>query len=275
MALSDFFEAQRTYKPSPASVRREAKWVESASKYKSTRGKVKDGQLIKVDPKLAERTAKAIAKTCPIIAEPFNRHMGPLALRAFNQWPVETGLSKSLLSLEYKVDSGEIRGVLKDAAPYAYFIRQKTGAAKSKGKKRTGSGGRSRDVGKKDTNRSRWLTIAEAPARKRDPTIWAAATLKAARSMTPVTYAAVQNIYERIKSKRNHVDAWFQGYLMVKKGMDPKEVEMLILKVTSPRRPRKKKGKNIAKDLVFDPGKTVAEQILRDIQTNIAREFKL
>ena len=277
MALSEFFEAQRTYKPSPAAVRREAKWVESASKYKSTRGKVKDGQLIKADPKLAEKTARAIARTCPIIAEPFNKHMGPLALNVFRQWPGETGLSKSLIALDYdNISRGRgIKGTIKNTAPYAYMIRQKTGAAKSRGRKREGRGGRSRDTGKVDTNWARFMEIAEAPARKRDPKIWAAATLKAARSTNPITYGAVQNIYQRIKSKRNHIDAWYQGYLMVRKGMDPKAVERLILKATAPKRPRKKKGKNVAQDLVFKPGAKVAEEILRDIQENIAREFKL
>ena len=274
MALSDFFAEQKRYRPNPAAVRREAKWIEQASRYKSTRRKVKDGHRIKVDPHLAEKTAKAIAKTCPIIAQPFNDNKGPLALKAFKEWPVETGLSKSLIALDYSnLPQGRgIKGTIKCTAPYAYFIRERTGTGK---KRLRGMAGKKKDVGKHDDNRSRWLAIAQAPARGRDQRIWAAATLKAARSVSVVTYAAVQVIYERIKGKPNHVDAWFVGLELVKKGGDPRQVELMINKAVSPKRRTKRRGKLVAKDLLFDPGEKVAEAILKEIQQNIVREFSL
>lgn len=84
------------------------------------------GALVQVDRGLQAVVADLMHRVNPAAAEAFNRHLGPVAGAAFQRWPVDTGLSKSLLTLEYglSADGATLTGSLVNRAPYALFIRR-------------------------------------------------------------------------------------------------------------------------------------------------------
>lgn len=82
------------------------------------------GPGIRVDPGVQRTVLDLMARAAPAFAKSANRHLVPVARQAFDLWPVRTGLSKSLLSLEANVssDGAEIDVRLVNRAPYAAFI---------------------------------------------------------------------------------------------------------------------------------------------------------
>jgi hypothetical protein len=80
---------------------------------------------VKVDPRLAEDMYQLAAKVVPVLRDAYDEHMGGFALKVFQSWPVASGLSKALISLEYTAQSNGIRfiGRLVSRAPYTQFIK--------------------------------------------------------------------------------------------------------------------------------------------------------
>lgn len=82
------------------------------------------GTGIQFDPTLQDRVMSMIASAAPAVAEAFNRHYGRIAIDALKAWPVDTGLSKALVFLEYtQNDAGQFVASLGCRAPYAYYIQ--------------------------------------------------------------------------------------------------------------------------------------------------------
>lgn len=81
--------------------------------------------LIQVDPALTQKVIELMESVAPAMADAFNRHLVPVADNAFNQWPVLSGFSKSLLGLEFIVspDGLSFTGAITNRAPYSLFIR--------------------------------------------------------------------------------------------------------------------------------------------------------
>ena len=278
-SLTEFFEAQRTYQPSEKAVRKRASWEARLAKPRVKGRSIPKDALVQYDPRLQMKFAKSIAEACPLIGKPFNDTLGKVAIRAFREWPVDSGLSKSLLALDYKYEDDEMRGIVKCTAPYAYMIRETKEKAKTAtaGAKRRGS---SKNVrGKKskgDPDVSRWLAIGNNPARGRSKNIWRAATFVASRSQVPTTYAGVQVAYKSIKNSPNKIQAFATAFKLVESGADPRsaysEAMRAIKKTTKKRRPR---GKNVVNELIFKPGKIAANKLEKEIALAIRRSFGL
>lgn len=64
-----------------------------------------------------------IVQIAPALAVAYDRHLRPIAINAFNRWPVKSGLSKSLLTVEYRQDNHGFWATVKNEAPYAGFIK--------------------------------------------------------------------------------------------------------------------------------------------------------
>ena len=73
---------------------------------------------------------KQIGKAGPVVAAAINKHLAPVAERAFDRWPIQTGTSKSLLFLQIEVAPGgkSISAKIVNLAPYAAGIRRGTTA---------------------------------------------------------------------------------------------------------------------------------------------------
>lgn len=127
MALRQLVSAQEAFlarvNSNPAAVRKRAQWQERGDRYLRAYPTMPRGSLVQVDPRLQAQVVGMIAEVYPSVADSFTRHLVPVAEHAFNEWPVKTGLSKSLLALEFGVDSPTVfRGSIVARAPYTYFI---------------------------------------------------------------------------------------------------------------------------------------------------------
>lgn len=106
--------------------RQRARWQLRGDRYLRKYGGMKPKQaLITVDPSHSLIVLDLIERIAPSLARAYERHMGDIAQAAFRDWPVRSGLSKSLLTLEYTTTGGGTRfvGRLRNRAPYAWFIR--------------------------------------------------------------------------------------------------------------------------------------------------------
>ena len=271
-SLTEFFEQQRQYRPDKSAVKRHAEWKARLAKPRIKGGrKAKPGDLVKVDSRLQEKFARAIGETCPMISEPFNETLGELALNAFRWWPVETGMSKSMLALEYKYESNEMRGILRNTAPYAYMIKSLHIYQKKK-KAKTAPVGRRKP--KSDPDVTKWLAIGNDPARGRDRTTWRAATFKTSRWQVPVSYAGVQATYKQMNSPKK-ISAYANAFSLVAGGTKPDDASNIAQSEIQKGKSKKRAGKNVVQELVFKPGKGAADELFKLISRNIAREFSL
>lgn len=116
--------------------RKEALWSSRGERYMRATGQAHN--LVRVPPELQQDVLAIMAQTAPALAGAFDRHLAPLAQEAFDKWPESTGLSKSLLSLEYTVRGNTFTGGVYSRAPYTMFIRQskKTPEERAKAKAR-------------------------------------------------------------------------------------------------------------------------------------------
>lgn len=128
---AELIRAGLTVSSSPEQVSAKAAWRTPGLSSISRQGT--RGQLITVDPGLQDMISEFLEMLGPVVAKAFNDNIGPLAQEAFDQWPepppgppARTGLSKSLLALEFAVsaDGTEITASLVNRAPYALFIRR-------------------------------------------------------------------------------------------------------------------------------------------------------
>jgi hypothetical protein len=106
-------------------VRKEARWQVSAKRYLrayGTLGAHFDG--IRVDPRLQDIVIELMEGVAPRLQAAFDEHLAGLAFAAWREWPVASGLSKSMISLEYEVTEGgdTFSGRLRSRAPYTVFI---------------------------------------------------------------------------------------------------------------------------------------------------------
>ena len=80
--------------------------------------------LVRIDPKLRKDMFQLISDLAPMLVESYDRNLGGLAFKAWREWPVATGLSKSMIELRYDTedDATKIRGRVVSRAPYTGYI---------------------------------------------------------------------------------------------------------------------------------------------------------
>lgn len=82
------------------------------------------GVQVAVDPALREAILRKIDSLAPAMAEAFDSALAPMMFKAWREWPVRSGLSKSLLNLEYyQVGDASFAARVGCAAPYTVFIK--------------------------------------------------------------------------------------------------------------------------------------------------------
>jgi len=169
MALSEFFERQREYQASPSAVRKRATWSARGNRYLRASGGLRRDDLVQPDPDLNRKLALLTEQAFPVVSRAFNDHLGPVAVAAFESWPVASGLSKSLLDLEYKIDGDALVGVLVDRAPYAYYIRERTRTPRAKPRSFRPEEVAMMDRPPKGATREEWIQAIAVGAKQVDP----------------------------------------------------------------------------------------------------------
>lgn len=81
--------------------------------------------LIRQGPGLAKTLFELVQTLDGNLAQAYDRHLGALALYAFDEWPVSSGLSKAMLELTYTAAGGQFVGRINSRAPYTPFIKGK------------------------------------------------------------------------------------------------------------------------------------------------------
>ena len=79
---------------------------------------------VRVPPELYEAVLEMMQAVAPALQAAYDKHLAALAFLAWKAWPVASGLSKSLLALEYEVSEGgdTFTGRIRSRAPYTVFI---------------------------------------------------------------------------------------------------------------------------------------------------------
>lgn len=103
--------------------RKEAQWEARVSHYmRNSKGLSKEGWL-RSNTDQSKEIAKLISGVAPDLVRIFDKHLGKTILDAWRKWPVGTGLSKSMLSIEYFVDGDKFTARLESRAPYSMYIK--------------------------------------------------------------------------------------------------------------------------------------------------------
>ena len=109
----------------PGRIQKHAQWTASGERYMRKLGGLSRTALVSVDPGIQHVVLGLMDSAAPILARSFQRRLVPVAEAAFDKWPVQTGLSKSLIGLEFTVDAfGRFKASFVNRTPYALFIRQ-------------------------------------------------------------------------------------------------------------------------------------------------------
>lgn len=105
--------------------RQRAAWKLRGDRYLRNYGGLRKDALVQVDPALSLHVLGLIEQIAPSLSRSYDRHLGDVAKSAFRDWPVRSGLSKSLLGLEYTTRGGGTTfiGRVVNRAPYSWFIR--------------------------------------------------------------------------------------------------------------------------------------------------------
>ena len=109
----------------PGAIQKQALWKNRGAHY--LRGtNFRSDATITVDPASQRQILSLIGDVAPSIAAAFVKNLVPLAERAQREWPVKTGLSQALVSLEFTVtpDGKSFIGEVRNRAPYAFFINR-------------------------------------------------------------------------------------------------------------------------------------------------------
>ncbi len=121
--MAVFIPRDATFGSSPSQVEGKAVWNnDGAELLKAIRGAT--GAAVSVDPGIQQTILAIMASAAPAVANAINLDLVPVAQRAFSAWPVKSGLSKSLLTLEVGIggDGKTFEASIINRAPYAGFI---------------------------------------------------------------------------------------------------------------------------------------------------------
>jgi hypothetical protein len=116
-------------------IRKATRWTVNGRRYVRN-FRVPPGSLIVPDPAGVQPMIDLLEAVCPAFTRAVDRQLVPAAMASRAQWPVDTGLSKSLLYLTYEQGPGAAPGrsgsvyVAKfgSGAPYTWFINRSASA---------------------------------------------------------------------------------------------------------------------------------------------------
>lgn len=110
-----------------AATSKERQWALSGKRYlRAYKGL--DGQIIRFPAELLQLVAERIEAIAPRLSAAYDSELGRFALDAWREWPVATGLSRSLLDVEVEQRGETLHGRVVSRAPYTVFIKGRGGS---------------------------------------------------------------------------------------------------------------------------------------------------
>jgi hypothetical protein len=100
-----------------------ARWQTRAPSYMRTANPGLARQVVIPDPGIEQAVAELIGSVAPALAAAFDAHLAPVMSAAWAQWPVRSGLSKSLLNLGFSEGDDVFIAKLQSLAPYTVYIK--------------------------------------------------------------------------------------------------------------------------------------------------------
>ena len=100
-----------------------ARWQVRAAQYLRTSPSVAPRAVVRPDPGIERGVADLISSVAPALADAFDGELAPVMRRAFDQWPVRSGLSKTLLNLGFAQGDAVFAAKLQSLAPYTIYIK--------------------------------------------------------------------------------------------------------------------------------------------------------
>ena len=100
----------------------EARWRISAKSYLRGTPSLADRAWVYPGPEAARDAARLIEGVAPQVQEVMDEVLASALFEAWRNWPVASGLSKSLLTVVWTANGTELRGTLVSGAPYTTFI---------------------------------------------------------------------------------------------------------------------------------------------------------
>jgi len=122
-----FIERQMTliHRLDPQAIQKRARWSQRGAYYMRGVGSPPRGSGIQLDPAITKTVLGFLKREAPAVAAAFETHLVPVALNAQRYWPVKTGLSRALLTLEFSAAGGsKFVAVIRNTAPYAFYINK-------------------------------------------------------------------------------------------------------------------------------------------------------
>ena len=81
---------------------------------------------IRMDPSFRQSILEMAGAAAPIVTTELDKTMASMAFNAWRKWPVDTGFSKAMLSLEYTVTSPDVvMAQLRSNAWYSFYIKSR------------------------------------------------------------------------------------------------------------------------------------------------------
>ena len=102
--------------------RTEARWRISAAQYLRGTPSLAKYAWIYPGPEAARDAARLIEGIAPQVQEVMDEAVAAQLFEAWKNWPVASGLSKSLLTVVWTANGTELSGTLVSGAPYTTFI---------------------------------------------------------------------------------------------------------------------------------------------------------
>jgi hypothetical protein len=112
-------------------IEKKANWVSRSGSglFRNFKSTMKSGSIsFDVSPDFADSVIDLIDSSSAIVANAMQRHLVPVAQKAKEKWPVDSGFSKEQIGLNFAVGlDGEFTGKIENSAFYVDKIRPKGG----------------------------------------------------------------------------------------------------------------------------------------------------
>jgi hypothetical protein len=101
--------------------RKADQWAARGAHY--LRGRPDIGEWMRRQDAGVEKFAERLATLMPAaLAKAYDQQIAPVAFNAWRKWPVASGLSKSLIDVQYGQRGDDFSGRIVSGAPYTFFI---------------------------------------------------------------------------------------------------------------------------------------------------------
>ena len=104
---------------------KQARWQTRGAHYLRGRSsRFRAGAVMTLDTDMGRLSHELVAAAAPAYTRTIEAHLVPLAVRALDNWPVDSGLSRSLMRMRFEQVGDTFITILSNEAPYAWYINR-------------------------------------------------------------------------------------------------------------------------------------------------------